>query len=35
MQNPPQEGFFMASHNLLHEPDPTKIKWELVSAAVR
>jgi hypothetical protein len=29
-QAPPQEGFFLASHNLLHEPDANEIKWELL-----
>ena len=29
-QAPPEEGFILASHNLLHEPDPAKVIWELL-----
>jgi hypothetical protein len=29
-QAPPQEGWFLASHNLLSETDPANVKWELL-----
>ena len=29
-QEPPQEGYFLASPNLLTESDPTKIRWDLL-----
>lgn len=30
MQNPPEEGFVIASSNILTEQDPTKITWEML-----
>ena len=30
VQNPPEEVFFMASHNLLSEPDAAAVKWSLL-----